>query len=126
MLGLSANIRINRSFVSRENVIAHHAINRDLISQARIDIVAKFPRVRYMRGKLLSHDQQDSPGESKGHDKNRTWIPKENGCGRLIVGKKKKKRGDAKANRMEWNLFHYFYYYLSFFEHIGTWIHYYV
>lgn len=48
MLGLSANIRINRSFVSRENVIAHHAINRDLISQARIDIVAKFPRVRYM------------------------------------------------------------------------------
>lgn len=99
MLGLSANIRINRSFVSRENVIAHHAINRDLISQARIDIVAKFPRVRYMRGKLLSHDQQDSPGESKGHDKNRTWIPKENGCGRLIVGKKKKEEMRKRIGR---------------------------
>jgi len=68
----------------------------------------------YARGELLSLNRQDSPGESKGHDKNRTWILKENGCGRLIVNKK---REDAKANRMEWNLFHYFYHYLSFFEH---------
>ena len=65
----------------------------------------------YARGELLSLDRQDSPGESKGHDKNRMWIPKENGCGWLIVGEK---RGDAKANRMERNLFHYS---LSFFKH---------
>lgn len=38
----------NESFVLYESVIAHHVINCDLISQARIDTVTKFPGVRYM------------------------------------------------------------------------------
>jgi len=33
-----------------------------------------------------------------------------------VVGRLKKK-DNVKANRMEWNLFYYFSYYLSFFEH---------